>query len=260
MIRRVLALVAAPLMCATVFASAQEPTSVWQPRPTTQWQIQLTGSPDLSVEAPVYELDAFDVPAETVTELHDRGRMVICYFNAGAFEDWRPDADDFPEEVKGKDLEGWPGERWLDIRRLDILQPIMEERLDLCEEKGFDAADFDNVDGYTQDSGFDISYEDQIAYNEWLAQAAEERGLAAALKNDLDQIGDLVDDFEFAVNEQCFQYRECFRLKPFVRADKAVFNIEYRLKRSQFCPRARELRVSAIRKRLSLGPWRRPCS
>jgi hypothetical protein len=184
--------------------------------------------------------------------------MVICYMNGGAYEDWRPDEDDFPAEVRGKS-NGWPGEQWLDIRRLDVLQPIMEARLDICVEKGFDAVDFDNVDGYSNDSGFPLTYDDQIAYNRWLAQAAEEKGLAAGLKNDLEQVGDLVADYEFSVNEQCFYYRECRLLKPFIDAGKAVFNIEYELPRRKFCARARELRFSSIRKRMRLGTWRRPC-
>ncbi|HWL65701.1 MAG TPA: endo alpha-1,4 polygalactosaminidase, partial [Actinomycetota bacterium] len=153
----------------------------------------------------------------------------------------------------------WPGERWLDVGRLDLLQPIMGARLDICVEKGFDAVDVDNVDGYTQDSGFDISWDEQIAYNRWLAQAAEDRGLAAGLKNDLDQVSELVGDYEFSVNEQCFLYRECKLLKPFIDANKPVLNIEYELERRRFCPRAREMRFSSIRKRMSLRAWRRPC-
>jgi len=40
---------------------------------------------------------------------------------------------------------------------------------------------------------------------------------------------------------------------------KAVFNAEYDLTRSQFCPQARSLGLSSIRKRLNLGVWRRAC-
>jgi hypothetical protein len=37
-----------------------------------------------------------------------------------------------------------------------------------------------------------------------------------------------VDDFDFAVNEQCFQYDECDLLTPFIDQDKAVLQAEYR--------------------------------
>jgi len=55
------------------------------------------------------------------------------------------------------------------------LKPIMAARLDLARTKGCDAVDPDNVDGHTQDSGFAISYADQLAYNRWMATEAHAR-------------------------------------------------------------------------------------
>ena len=83
------------------------------------------------------------------------------------------------------------------------------------------------MDGYTNDSGFDLSHADQLTYNRMLAAEAHVRGLAIGLKNDLDQVDDLVDDFDFAVNEQCFQYEECDLLAPFIDQGKAVLQAEY---------------------------------
>jgi hypothetical protein len=52
---------------------------------------------------------------------------------AGWFEDWRPDVAQFPKPLLGKGHSGWPGERWLDIRKTKMLAPILEARLDLAE-------------------------------------------------------------------------------------------------------------------------------
>jgi hypothetical protein len=155
--------------------------------------------------------------------------------------------------------DGWNGERLLDIRRLDVLAPIMAARFDLCRQKGFDGVAADLVDGYVQDSGFPLTAADQLTYNRMLADLAHERGLSIGLKNDLDQVADLVDEFDFAVNEQCFQYEECDRLAPFVRAGKAVFTAEYALEPADFCPAARAAGFSSMQKRLNLDAWRRPC-
>jgi Glycoside-hydrolase family GH114 len=65
--------------------------------------------------------------------------------------------------------------------------------------------------------------------------------------------------FDFAVVEQCFQYRACRAFMPFTRARKAVFEAEYSTPRRRFCPRARRLRFSAIFKRVALGAFRRTC-
>lgn len=231
---------------------------IWQPQPGLTWQWQLSGRVDTSVDVDVYNVDMFDNDAAVVQELHDRGSKVICYISAGSWENWRSDAGAFPNSVKGRN-NGWPGERWLDIRRLDVLGPIMEDRLDECRSKGFDGVEFDNIDGYENRTGFPLSWDDQIAYNRYLAQAAHDRGLAAGFKNDVQQASVLEESFDFAVNEECFKYRECGKLGVFIDAGKAVFHVEYDLARSKFCSKARQLGFSSMRKHLDLGAWRRPC-
>ncbi|MFN4218582.1 MAG: endo alpha-1,4 polygalactosaminidase, partial [Candidatus Bipolaricaulia bacterium] len=174
----------------------------WTPTPGTTWQIQFTGLPvDQSFNVQVYDIDLFDNDASVVAALHAQGRKVICYINAGAWEAWRPDADQFPPEVLGNDYAGWPGEKWLDIRRIDLLAPIMRARLDLCKAKGFDGVDPDNLDGYQNNTGFPLTYQDQLTYNIWLANEAHARGLSIGLKNDPDQVSDLLPYFEWAVVE-----------------------------------------------------------
>ncbi len=99
------------------------------------WQIQYTGKINIDLDVDVFNLDLFDTPSSVIGKLHRQGVFVICYFSAGSYEDWRPDASSFPQEVLGKDMEGWPGEKWLDISHLDLLASIMEARLDLAIEK-----------------------------------------------------------------------------------------------------------------------------
>jgi hypothetical protein len=231
----------------------------WIPPMSTPWQWQLTGTIDQTVDVPMYDVDLFDVPASVVASLQAKGRHVVCYMSAGTFEDWRPDAADFPAAVKGSS-NGWPGEKWLDIRRLDILAPIMAARMDLCKSKGFDAIEPDNVDGYANKSGFPLTDADQIAYNTWLATAAHSRGLSIGLKNDLDQVNDLVSSFDWALNEQCFQYNECGALAPFTKAGKAVFEVEYSLQPAQFCPKAIAMQFNSMKKGLDLDAPRTACT
>ncbi|MFE6774909.1 endo alpha-1,4 polygalactosaminidase [Streptomyces sp. NPDC057702] len=230
----------------------------WQPKPGTTWQWQLDGRVDTGIDVPVYDIDGFENSAATVDRLHDDGRKVICYINAGAWEDWRPDADAFPKAVRGAN-NGWAGERWLDVRELDTLLPLMAKRMDMCRDKGFDAVEPDLMDAYRNRTGFPLTAAHQLAYNRGLAKLAHDRGLAVGLKNDLDQIPELVGDFEFAVNEECAEFGECDKLTPFIEADKAVFHVEYTLPTKKFCATAKDLGLSSMRKRLELDPWRDPC-
>jgi hypothetical protein len=231
----------------------------WVPGPRTTWQWQLTTPVDLSVDAQLFDIDLFNNPASVVASLHQRGSRAVCYFSAGSTEPGRPDTGDFPAAVVGNELQGWPGEHWLDVRRLDVIGPIMERRLDLCKQKGFDGVEPDNVDAYANSSGFPLTADDQLRYSRFLAAAAHARGLSIGLKNDLEQVAALEPDFDWALNEQCFEYGECGMLQPFVRAGKAVFVAEYALDNSAFCPPAAAAGLMAMRKTMNLDAWRQPC-
>ena len=65
-----------------------------------------------------------------------RTKWAICYLSAGTFEPWRPDASLFPTYLKGKSVSGFGEEKWLDIRQLTILLPIMEARAQKCRDSG----------------------------------------------------------------------------------------------------------------------------
>jgi hypothetical protein len=242
----------------TIFlcAAAQ---AYWQPAPGLRWQIQFSGTMDYSLDVDAFEVDLFDTPQADITALRERGIRVICYFSGGSWENWRPDAKLFPAVVKGRGLSGWPGEKWLDVRRIDILKPIMQARLDLAVSKKCDAVEADNVDGYSNKSGFALKGAHQLAYNRMLASEAHARGLAIGLKNDLGQIPQLVADFDFAVNESCQVWDECSLLLPFINAGKAVLHIEYTGDPAVHCPLLRQYRFNSLFKNRELDAHRVSC-
>jgi len=200
--------------------------TVYRPAAGTTWQWQLSGLLNGEYSVELYDIDLFDTDAKDIKALHDAGKRVICYFSAGSYEDWRPDKDSFDESLLGKELDGWEGEKWLDIRS-DKLHAVMEARLELAKNKGCDGVEPDNVDGYTNDTGFPLTASDQLKYNKYLAAEAHAMGLSIGLKNDLDQIVELEPYFDFHIDEQCHQYDECNKLKPFIDTNKAVLNAEY---------------------------------
>ncbi len=236
----------------------------WQPAVDTTWQWELTDQPiDPSFEVDMYDIEMFDSDAATVAELHTQGRKVVCYLSAGSWEDWRPDAADFPASIIGNDYGGWPGEKWLDIRQIDLLGPIMLARLDECQAKGFDGIEPDNIDGYTNDTGFPLTYQDQLDYNIWLANEAHARGLSIGLKNDSDQVADLLPYFDWALTEDCFAQEWCEEMLPFIETGKPVFAAEYTdtgITTDQFCPQAQEMNISVILKNRELDAWLELCN
>jgi hypothetical protein len=241
-------------------AATDMPGAAWRPQSDLSWQIQYAGLPiDQSVNVQVYDIDLFTTDADVIAALRARGRNVVCYFSAGSYEPYRPDSDQFPAAVRGKPIEGFDDEQWLDIRQLDLLGPIMGARLDRARQQGCDGVDPDNVDGFANRTGFPLTARDQLAYNRWLADAAHQRGMAVFLKNDGDQVPDLAESFDGAVVEQCFEYEECDQYLPFTRAGKPVFEIEYNVAPETFCGQATELGFNSLYKHLALDAFRITC-
>jgi len=196
------------------------------------WQITLLEPPtlaDVDLDVAVWDLDLFDVDVEVVEALQARGTKVVCYFSAGTWEPFREDADDFPARIIGN---GYEDDAFAEERYLDVTDPLTlelaEARLDRAVAKGCDGVDPDNVDLHLPDTGFAISEADMLAFNVALADAAHRRGLAVGLKNSIELFDDLAGHYDFAVNEECFQFDECDAYAaPFIADDKAVFHIEY---------------------------------
>ena len=72
-------------------------------------------------------------------------------------------------------------------------------------------------------------------------------------------MNELVDDFDFAVNENCFYYRECDKLLPFVEKNKAVFGVEYELETDEFCDKANKMNFSWLKMEYNLDGGRVSC-
>ncbi len=247
-----------PLPTSTQTAAAKD---WWRPSPGLTWQWQLNGEIDLDQQADVVDID-LEVDRSVVEQYHQQGTRVICYISVGSFEDWRVDADQFPEEVLGKDYEGWSGERWLDIRRIDLLAPIMLARLDACAAKGFDGVEPDNMQIWDNETGFPVTYDDQLRYALWLAEEAHKRGLAIGQKNASDQTKDLVNVFDFAILEDAFYYGWAEDLLPYIQAGKPVFAAEYTDLPGDFteaCRQSKLLGFSTILKQRELDAWRQTC-
>ena len=182
---------------------------------------------------------------------------VICYFDAGAYEPYREDHARFEAhpELLGKAMDGWPEERWLDIRRLDLLLPIMRGRMvDWCQGKGFDGVEGDDTEVIGNDSGFPLTQADNDAYNRALAAEAHALGLSIGLKNNNARAAELADAFDWALSEQCWEFDECDGLRTgFADQGKAVFTVDYDAEPD--CATASAWHLNSVRRDLGLvGP------
>lgn len=134
-------------------------TETWRPKVNDSWQIilkkpmVLPTEKEINPDVAVYDLDLFDNEVETFKILQNAGKKVICYFSAGSYEDWRTDKDKWDQADLGKELDGWPGERWVNVSSPGV-HSVMKERISLAWKKGCDAIDPDNVDGFVSSTDY----------------------------------------------------------------------------------------------------------
>jgi endo-alpha-1,4-polygalactosaminidase (GH114 family) len=245
------------------------------------------------VRPQVFDIDLYEdgrisgndhtVNTAAINAIHARGGHAICYVSAGTAERFRPDYRKYVRFDRriGHRLLGKPfsdrfsNEYWLNIKngrgQRDFVLRRVAARTRKCAAAGFDAVEYDVVDAYAQGkrvTGWHIRARAQLRFDRALARIAHRNGLAAGLKNDLGQVPKLEPRFDFAINEQCFQYRECTNnprpgYRAFTRDGKAVFQVEYRIPPSRFCGDADRLGISSIKKArnfsLNAKPWI-PCS
>lgn len=229
------------------------------------WHIQFNPVPETpGTDVQYWNLDLFDVPNMTIQSLKSQGVFVICYFSAGSWEDWRPDASEFPSQCLGRS-NGWPGEKWLDTRCPEVRQ-VMIDRMNRGIAKGCDGFDPDNMDGYQANTGFPLTQQDAIGYYNFLANYAHNQSKKLGLKNALVIIPDVLQNLDWEINEQCYQYNECELLQPVLDAGKPVFHIEYPLAgqtyselAEQICGQSNQMGLATLIKNQQLDEFEISC-
>ena len=143
----------------------------------------------------------------------------------------------------------------------------MSARFALASSKGCDGVDPDNVDGYDNDSGFDLTPSTAVDFLTFLAIGAHGYNMSIGLKNAGAIVNATVDFLQWEVNEQCVQYQECDLFQPFVAAGKPVFHIEYPESapaissntKNSVCDDSSAQGFSTVLKEMDLNDWVEDC-
>jgi hypothetical protein len=221
-------------------------------------QYQITGDLNFAITADAYVSDLFDTEASQVAALHAAGRIALAYFSAGSFEPWRPDMNSFQDRAVGSPLAGYPNENWLDIRSANV-RTVMQARLVLARDKGFDGVFPGALSGYRANSGFPLNEADQLDYDRFLASEARTLGLTPGLSGDFMFAEQLGDAYDWAIAFGCLAANSCDQLRPLVDRRKAVFDFETSGDLTELCPRAQALGIVAALKRQNYDAWTKAC-
>jgi hypothetical protein len=183
---------------------------------TWDWQLSNSGPNLVYRSVDMFDIDGFNNDANVVAGIHARpGRTLsqekaICYLSLGSWENFRSDALSWPAPAIGLPLGGYPNERWVDVRQLSALAPVIDSRLKQCADKGFDGVEVDNIDGWDGNrTGFPLTAADGQAWLTFIANRAHLLNLFVLWKNDplLASFG--VRYFDGALSEQCYSFKEC---------------------------------------------------
>ena len=251
-----------------------------------QWELdhplRLTNASDMGTRdklpdgkpapAPViYDIDGIINPASTVAALHAMGKHVVCYVEVGAAGNYYSAADEgisttYYDQLRaagefGNKVPGYP-EYYLNITSPETVSIIESMIKRQCATKGFDAVETDIDEEYRDGSGFPLTKAIEEKYMTTLADYMHGLGLGWWIKNP-DDTGDsyATDMYPLAdavLTEQCNQYSTCGLLSAYV-GHKAVFNAEYSLKTSVFCPKDDARGFNGAKFNVALTGIRDPC-
>ncbi len=227
------------------------PASAGSLQPGARWDWQLSQPIDLSRKVEIFDIHPEEVSSATLRALKERGVFTICYVSVGTLESDSADKDNFPDEIVGNVYDDWPDERFLDVRRLDLLLPIMKNRFEACKSQGFQGVEADNMDLFENEPGFAISEVDGIRYFKALADTAHAMGLAIGQKNAPQLSKTLVSHADFIITESCFHFGFCGDVLAYIEAGKPVLDAEYLHQEIDFneaCKQADRLNISMILK------------
>lgn len=236
--------------------------SRWNPAPDAKFDLQFTTPMQLQRQVDFLVLDLADALPNEIQTVNDNGAAAVCYFNGGSVNTQDDDFELVEPLVIGRSLNTDPQERWLDIRQIDEIADLIRNRLDLCVDKGFQAALVGNLENFLFRSGFPIGQRQQLAFNQFIADEAHARGLGIGLWNSRSQITPLSNNYDFVLVSDCFSEGWCNETQPFVDMGKPAFIVEFaEAERNdvEFCRASQTFGAMGIIKRRILDGWLRLC-
>ncbi|KAF4342748.1 endo alpha polygalactosaminidase precursor [Fusarium beomiforme] len=185
---------------------------IWTPDTGDNWQPVLDGpfkfpkggvrslDPDISV----YGLDLWSNNKFTINRLQKAGKHVICSFSGGTVRAKDSDKKSFFKRDIGNPVDGSDGEKWLNVRSQRV-RKAMAKRVKLASDKGCDAISPLNTNAYDDDTGFELSEDDEIDYVGFLVDEAAKYQMSVGV-----EIGSIIADIQdvasFFIGGSCDDY------------------------------------------------------
>lgn len=96
---------------------------------------------------------------EEIEAVKKTGKIVLAYFEIGAIEQYRPEWNDVPDDLKAGKVSGWPEEQYVKFWD-ERWWPVVKGRIDQALKAGFDGAYLDMVTTYEEIPGLGMKQEE----------------------------------------------------------------------------------------------------
>ena len=239
----------------------------WCPEPGMSWQVPRYVPIDDTVAAAVISVPLFTTDLAAMAALHAQDRRVLCWFSAGISTWGEPDRDVVNPAATGPEIVPGQPERWMDLDS-PIVRDAMIVRLDQARALGCDGVEPSDIDGYLADSGLALTRAGTVDFVTWLADEAHAHGLAIALHDGNELVGELGDAVDLALDYGCLASGTCASLAPISDAGKLVLHAEIVAPEKvgdiatlaiEVCSTSAMLSLVTVFKKPDLGGWAYPC-
>lgn len=280
--------------------------SVWQPAEDSDWMWEI-GSPLVTTDANlmgtgvtayngdtapgdnpvIYDIDAIENPASTVTALHALGDHVICYIEvgtAGNYAGYSAADEGIPTsyydqlqaagDLSSNTLAGYP-ENFVNITSasaVTILEAMIKQQ---CSDKSFDGVETDLDETWGGEEGTPVfngvkttfTQAQEETFLTTLANYMHSIGISWIAKNLDDEgsasfVSDMQPLAQGMISEECNFNDSCSLLSPFLNAHKWIGNAEYTSDgetQAKFCTSDNTADINGILFNVNLDGGRSPC-
>lgn len=277
--------------------------SVWQPPEDADWMWEI-GTPLVTTDtnlmgtgvtayngdtAPgdnpvIYDIDAIENPASTVTALHAMGDHAICYIEVGTAGNYYTTAQEgiattyFAQlqaagVLSSNELSGYP-EYFINYTKpaaVTIIESMIQQQ---CAAKGFDGVETDLDETWGGEEGnptfspaTTLTQANEETYLTTLSAYMHSIGLAWISKNLDDEgsasfVSDMQPLSQGMISEECNFNDSCSLLSPFLNAGKWIGNAEYTSDgetQAKFCASDNSADINGILFNVNLDGGRSPC-
>lgn len=135
-------------------------------------------STDSNLANPIFkEVSISKANPSIVKSIKASGKTPVCMIEASYISSVAKNKKLPPAEAIGQEIKNKPGSNWLDMSRMDLIKPWLEDRIKACKSLGFEYISFKGLNASRNKNGEALDEKSLQSYKNWLKNKSEEYNL-----------------------------------------------------------------------------------